>query len=212
MIRFENIHLSFGRVPVIENLSLKIKRGEKVVVLGRSGSGKTSLFSMILGFVKPDKGRILFDGTVLDDQSVWQVRKKIAYIDQDISLGSIITSELIDSISKLKVNSMLVFSKERIHNLLEQFELPLSILDKYTQELSGGERQRLAIVIAALLERKVFLLDEVTSSLDKHLKEKVVDFFLQRDDITCLISSHDPQWYAGNSVKIFNVEDKKWKQ
>ena len=212
MIQFEKIHLSFNAMPIIEDLSLGINAGEKVVMLGKSGSGKTSLFSMILGFIKPDKGRVLFEKTVLNDESVWQIRKKIAYIDQDISLGNATASELIDSIFKLKANSKLVFDKDRLQNLLEHFELATNILDKHTQALSGGERQRLAIVIAALLDRKVFLLDEVTSSLDKHLKEKVADYFLQRDDITCLISSHDPQWYSSDSVKIFNVEEKKWKQ
>ncbi len=212
MIKFEKIHLIFGRVPVIEDLSLNIKAKEKVVLFGRSGSGKSSLFSMLLGFVKPDKGRILFNGKVLDDETVWQVRREAVYVDQDISLGNTTASELIDSVSKLKANSHLVFSKDKIHGLLEDFGLSPSVLDKHLPTLSGGERQRIAIIITLLLERKVFLLDEVTSSLDEHLKKKVVDYFANRDDITCLISSHDPQWYNNDSIKVFNVEEKRWEQ
>ena len=212
MIKFDKIELSFDGVKIIEDLTLNIAPTEKVVVLGSSGSGKTSLFSLILGFVKPDRGNIFLEGKPLNAQSVWQVRKRIAYIDQDISLGSVVVSELIDSIFKLKANSKIDFKKADLQNLLEYFELSSNIVDKYTQSLSGGERQRLAIIISILLERKVFLLDEVTSSLDKRLKKKVVDYFLERDDITCLINSHDPEWLKNSKTKIFDVEEKEWKQ
>ena len=77
--------------------------------------------------------------------------------------------------------------------------------------MSGGERQRLAIIISVLLKRNIFFLDEITSALDKHLKKKVADFFVEKDDWTAIIISHDPVWLENQSVKVFDLEEGKWK-
>jgi len=212
MIKFQNISLSFNKKSVISNLSLEIKQGEKVIILGKSGSGKSSLLSLVLGFIKTDSGEIIFDSTQINEKSVWDIRKKIAYIDQDVSLGIGRSSEIFHFISKLKSNSHLDFSQDKLNPLLEYFELPNNILEKDTENLSGGERQRLAIIISILLARNTFFLDEVTSALDKHLKEKVADYFLNRRDWTCMIISHDPVWLENPITKVFNFEEKKWER
>ena len=212
MINFENINLSYNGKEVITNLSLTIKQGEKVVVTGKSGSGKSSLLAMILGFAEPNKGEITFDGTLIDDKTIWDIRKKIAYVDQDVNLGAGKLPALLDTISKLKINSHLNFSKQKLNELLEYFEFNGDIINKNVEELSGGERQRLAIIIAILLERKIFLLDEITSALDKHLKKIVAEYFIDKKDSTCLIVSHDYVWIDNPSVKVFDLETKTWKQ
>ena len=86
------------------------------------------------------------------------------------------------------------------------------MLRKDPSELSGGEKQRLAIIVSILLERKVFLLDEVTSSLDKHLKKKVINYFIEQDDWTIVAISHDPGWLDNPRVSIFDLEIGKWGQ
>ena len=95
--------------------------------------------------------------------------------------------------------------------LLGYFEFNEDIVDKNIEDLSGGERQRLAIVISVLLGRDVFFLDEVTSALDKHLKKKVVDYFVKRKDWTSLVVSHEPLWLENPAVKVFSLEERKWK-
>ena len=211
MITFDHIHLAFDGRKILNDLSFEVKRGEKVVVLAKSGSGKSSLFSLVLGFIEPDEGEVFFDGRMLDEKIVWEVRKKIAYIDQDVSLGDGKIPDLLDFVLKLKANIHLDAFRERLQELLQYFELDKEVIKKDIENLSGGERQRLAIIIAVLLQRDVFLLDEVTSALDKQLKKKVADFFIAREDWTCLVISHDPVWLENPAVKIFKLEEGKWK-
>ncbi|MCD4848631.1 MAG: ATP-binding cassette domain-containing protein [Candidatus Aegiribacteria sp.] len=212
MIKFNNIHLSYNGKTVIHNLSFEIQQRDKVVILGKSGSGKSSLFSMILGFVKPSEGEVIFDGMRVDEKSIWDIRKKVAYIDQDVSIGSGNIIDLLGFVSRLKTNMHLDFSKDKVDDLLRYFELTGDFIDKNVEDLSGGERQRLAVVISVLLERNIFFLDEVTSSLDKHLKKKVADYFVKRKDWTSLVISHDPVWLENPSVKVFALEEGRWKQ
>ncbi|MEA2109776.1 MAG: ABC transporter ATP-binding protein [Pseudomonadota bacterium] len=211
MIAFNHIHLSFNGKKIIDDLSLAVDQGEKVVVLAKSGTGKSSLFSLVLGFIEPDEGEVFFDGRMIDEKSVWEVRKKIAYVDQDVSLGGGKILDLLDLVAKLKTNIYLDGFREQLQELLQYFELDKEVIKKDIEDLSGGERQRLAIIIAVLLQRDVFLLDEVTSALDKQLKKKVADFFVAREDWTCLVISHDPVWLENPAVKIFNLEEGEWK-
>jgi putative ABC transport system ATP-binding protein len=212
MIEFNNIHLSYNGKAIIQNLSFEIQQGDKAVILGKSGSGKSSLFSLVLGFIKPSEGEVIFDGMRVDEKNVWDIRKKVAYIDQDVSIGAGSIIDLISFVSRLKTNMHLDFTKERVNDLLRYFELTGDFIDKNIEDLSGGERQRLAIVISVLLERDIFFLDEVTSSLDKHLKKKVANYFVGRKDWTAIVISHDPVWLDNPSIKVFALEEGKWKQ
>ncbi len=211
MIQFKNVDLSFNGKKIINNLSFEIKQGEKVVFSGKSGSGKSSVFNLLLGFTDPDSGKIIFKEKHVDEKSVWDVRKDVAYIDQDVSLGDGKVAELFNFVSGLKANALLDFNERKFDELLTYFELEKDIPDKDTGDLSGGERQRLSIVIAILLKRDIFFLDEVTSSLDGHLKQKVVDYFVAEKEWTCLVNSHDSIWLDSPGVKIFDLEEGKWR-
>lgn len=90
---------------------------------------------------------------------------------------------------------------------MRELELEYDILDKNFQELSGGEKQRIGILITFLLNRDIYLLDEITSALDVNLKKKVADYFLAREDWTILEISHDREWYR-DWVEIIDLGNK----
>ncbi|MBZ0167249.1 MAG: energy-coupling factor ABC transporter ATP-binding protein [Candidatus Omnitrophica bacterium] len=212
-INFDDVWLSYqdGK-KIFSGLSLKVGRGEKVILKGRSGLGKSSLFSLLLGFVRPDHGTVFFDGDCVDDKSVWEVRKKVAFIDQDVSVGEGRVADWMTFVAGFKANASLDMGDQRVKDLMTYFELGPDIWHKDVAELSGGERQRVAIVVAVLLDRKVFLLDEVTSALDKSLKEKVAEFFVRENGWTVVVISHDPVWLDQSVVKVFNLEDATWER
>lgn len=212
MIKLVDVSLAYNGKAVLEKFSLEIKTEAKAVILGKSGLGKSSLFSLILGFTTPNKGKVFFDGSLVDKKTVWDIRKKVAYVDQDVSIADGNISHWLDFVFHLKANGSAGFDRKKVKDLLDFFELGVNLLDKDTSELSGGERQRLAIIVSILLERKVFILDEVTSSLDKHLRKKVVNYFTERDDWTIVVISHDPVWLDNPRVRVFDLEVGKWRQ
>lgn len=212
MIKYEKIKLDFNSKTIFNDFSCQIANGEKAVLLGRSGLGKSSLFGLILGFIQPQEGKVFFDGTPVDEHSIWQIRQKIAFVDQDVSIGDYKVSEWFSFVAGIKSNHSLNFSEKRISELMDFFELSRDLLDKDISDLSGGERQRMAIAVSVLLERNVFLLDEVTSALDKDLKRKTADFFIERKDWTVVSISHDAVWLDNPHVKVFDLEKKTWKQ
>ena len=211
MIRYDGISLSFGSDKLFNDFSLEIKKGEKVVLAGKSGIGKSSLLYLILGFLRPRNGRVLFEGKPVNEHTIWDIRRKIAFIDQDMSIGDHTVLEWFDFVGNLKANQAMDFSRETIKKLMDLFELGSGLLGKNISDLSGGERQRVAIIVCALLKRDVFLLDEATSALDRSLKARVVDFFTAQNRWTVLSISHDTEWLDNPSVKIYNMEARSWK-
>lgn len=190
IVEYNNINLSFDRKIILENFSLRINPGEKILISGKSGKGKSTLLRMLLGFQTPDSGQIFIDGKELSNDKIFDFRKYYAYVNQDITIRNEKVREVLKEISTYKGNN---FTGTLSEELLEQFEMNKELLEKKTSDLSGGERQRLGIVLAIMLDRPIFLLDEVTSALDAQLKEKVVQYFEQTDK-TVISISHDPEW------------------
>ncbi|SDN56426.1 putative ABC transport system ATP-binding protein [Desulfonauticus submarinus] len=210
MLEFKNIDLKFKDKIIFSNFNFKVSSNEKIVLIGKSGCGKSTLFELALGFKQPDKGKIIFYGEPVTSNSIWKIRKKIAYVDQRVSLPNQKVSHFIDFVFSLKHNSCLKPKNTEIIHCLRLFELNEDIFQKQIDDLSGGEKQRLTLAIAVLLKRKIFFLDEVTSSLDVKLKQKVVEYFFNTQDITVISISHDIEWQKHLKAKIFDVEKKEW--
>jgi len=199
MISFESVSHGVGNTKIFSNLTLCVKKNEKVLILGKSGIGKTSLFRLILGFEQPESGIILVDGLHLVKEHIHQIRQKIFYLSQDIDLMDDIVLRLLTIVWEFNFSKELPM--EEVNRHLIFLELSPDILRKRTRELSGGERQRMGLLMGFLLDRPIWLLDEPTSALDDAMKEKIATHILSLDK-TMIIISHDHCWQNNSIVRI----------
>ncbi|KAF5052349.1 Lactococcin-G-processing and transport ATP-binding protein LagD [anaerobic digester metagenome] len=203
IIRYESAGISFGRKKVLSDFSLCIRRGKKVLMKGKSGTGKSTLIKILMGFEKLSEGSVYYRGKPLSPQVAWQVRKEVAYVSQDTDLGEGPVKALLEEVNSYRPNREKM-KPEKLHMFMNELELEKDILDKNFENLSGGEKQRIGILIALLLERDIFLLDEATSALDSGLKKKVADSFLKQAGWTLFIVSHDREWES-KEVEIVEI-------
>lgn len=193
MIEFKDIVVSYGNKNVFNGFNLKIEKGHKVLLNAPSGAGKSTLFRLLLGFDKPKSGVITVQGKKIDRSSIMDIRSKISYVSQDVDLRKENLKELLEEIFTYRGNRDKKFDVSKLQELLKEYNLSDEILDKNVSQLSGGERQRIGLIIAMLLDRDIWILDEVTSALDKELKEKVARNIIAQDK-TVIIISHDSIW------------------
>ena len=203
IIKYENIGKFFGSKKVISDFSIRILRGRKILLRGKSGTGKSTLFKMLLGFEKPSEGSLYYRGKPVNSQVAWEIRKEVSYVSQDTDLGEGPVKDLLDEIFTYLPNRE-KRSPEKLNTLMKEFELEKDILNKNFENLSGGEKQRIGILIALMLGRDIFLLDEATSALDSELKKRVVDHFLKHEDWTLFVISHDKEWER-DEVEIVEI-------
>lgn len=199
MISIESVTHDIGKARIFSDLSLSVNKNEKVLILGKSGLGKTSLFRLILGFEQPGSGKILVNGLTLDKDHVHQIRQQLFYLSQDIDLRNETILDLVTNIWEFNFSKKLCL--EEINQQLTFLELSPDILQKKTGELSGGERQRLGLLIGFLLNRPIWLLDEPTSALDDAMKKKIAIRILSLDK-TMVIISHDHCWQGSSALRI----------
>jgi len=193
IIRTENLSFSDGENSILENINLTINEGEHIVFTGPSGSGKTSILLTILGYNIPTEGHVYFRKSIVGGKSIALLRSEVSYISQEPVTGAPTFREALLLPFTFKKNRGKNPKEEEIAALLDLLKLDLSILDKSSAQLSGGEKQRLAIARELLMEKKIFILDEITSSLDPESK-KAVMALLSRKEYTLLSISHDSDW------------------
>lgn len=184
----------------VDHVSFSIPRGTTHSLVGESGSGKTTLARILLGFQKPDSGRVLIDGediTRLKGEALRQLRKKIqlvyqnpfASLDPSQTLFRVIEEPLLN-FEKIPAD----VRRERVLDIARRVALPEALLSRKPRELSGGQRQRVAIARALILEPKVLILDEATSALDVTVQAQILTLLQQLQDslgLTYLFISHD---------------------
>lgn len=193
MIRFKDVSLSLGNKQLLKNFNLRIRKGDKVLLAAQSGSGKTSLLRLILGFTDPDAGKILFNKKALTPVNIQKIRRQIAYLSQDVDFPNGKVSEVFQEIFQFSANKHLPYSEAILREKLSAYDLPETLLTKNTSVISGGERQRLGWILIQLLDRPVLLLDEPTSAMDEKQKQRFIDYVVQtRKTVVCV--SHDPAW------------------
>jgi putative ABC transport system ATP-binding protein len=195
-IEIRDLTVRFGPRCLFDGLSIRLAPGEKATVTGRSGSGKTTLLRCVLGFVVPDQGTIRIEGEPLTPRSVWRLRTRLAYVAQEPDLGEGTVRDVLERPFAYHVNAHLRDNLARTDELFARFLLPRSLLDDEIATLSGGEKQRVALVSALLLERRILLLDEASSALDKTSEAAIRDDLSARADLTVLSVSHKPEGFG----------------
>lgn len=195
MIKFENISKSFDDKLALDNINFNIYDGEFFVIVGSSGSGKTTCLKMINRLIDPSKGNIYIDGKNIRSMDIRNLRLDIGYVLQQGALFPNMTVyENIDLIPEMKKISK-DKRKEKIRTFLKKVGLaPDKYLGRYPDELSGGEAQRVGILRAIIANPKILLMDEPFSALDPIFKNQLQDLVKEIHDeikITTVFVTHD---------------------
>jgi len=194
IIEFENVTLSYGNRIVLDDISFKINSGQIFGMLGPNGVGKSTIFNLITGLIKPKSGKIKINGEDATEYPVYLRTKrfKVGYVPQYGGFFNDLT--LIDNL--MAIGEIVLenknLMKERINYLLSKFELE-NIKDVKGKFLSGGQKKKLVIALSLLSQPKVLLLDECFAALDvltiKMLQEIIVNL-QQENNITICICDH----------------------
>ena len=194
IISLENISLSFGKRIILDNVSFKINQGQILGMLGPNGVGKSTIFNLITGLIKPDFGKIKFNATDVVDYPIYlrTTKFKIGYVPQYGGYFSELTLlENLKAIAEIVIKDK-NFINHKIDQLIAKFELD-AIRDIKAKFLSGGQKKKLVIALALLSEPKVLLLDECFAALDvltiKMLQEIIVNLQTE-NNITICICDH----------------------
>lgn len=177
--------------PVVDNVSLRVAPGEYVAIVGPSGSGKSSLFRLLLGFEKPESGAVFFDGKALDTLDVSAVRRQLGVVLQNARLASGSIYENICGGLPLPLEQ--AWAAARMAGLDDDIrKLPMGMhtaIAEGINTLSGGQRQRVMIARAVARRPRVLLFDEATSSLDNR-SQAVVSDSLGALNVTRIVIAH----------------------
>jgi osmoprotectant transport system ATP-binding protein len=195
MIEFQNITRSFGAVRAIDGMNLKIERGEFVVLIGASGSGKSTMLKMINRMESHDSGKILFKGEEIYKFKVRDLRLRMGYAIQSVGLFPHWTVERNIGV----VPQMLGWSDdkiaERVSTLLQLFDLePQTYRQRFPHELSGGQQQRVGVARALAADPDVLLMDEPFGALDPVIRaslQQEIKRVHQSSGKTIVMVTHD---------------------
>jgi peptide/nickel transport system ATP-binding protein len=194
---------SFGKVSyvkAVDNVSLDVKRGEILGIIGESGSGKSTLAYSIVGLQKPTSGTIAFEGTELEPsykKRSMELKRVIQIIFQDPG-SSLNPAHTVKKIIGLPLRVHKTVSRGQIENtvdsLLKDIELPSTYKYRKPSSMGGGQRQRISIARALATNPKLLVLDEPTSALDVSVQAKVINMLLRlqvEHDLTYVFITHD---------------------
>ncbi len=195
IIEIAGLHKWFGDLHVLNDISLQVNRGERIVICGPSGSGKSTLIRCLNGLERHDRGKIVIDGIELgeDHRQLARVREEVGMVFQHFNLFSHL--RIIDNLT-LGPRRVRKASKKEAEETARYYLEKIRIADKalkYPGELSGGQQQRVAIARSLCMKPKVLLFDEPTSALDPEMVKEVLEVMIElaREGMTMLVVSHE---------------------
>ncbi len=213
-IEIKNVSFDYDKTNIIDDISLNIKKGEIIGISGDSGSGKTTLINLIIGFLKPKKGKIIVNNhDIFEDLKTWQ--STISYISQQnfvygaSILENVTLENNIDKINTDKFYNAL--KSAHLYDFVKQLkDKENTILSDNVLNISGGQKQRIAIARSFYFDRDFIILDESLNALQEDLQEQIIrDLKKNQNELTVIIVSH----YKKNlSIcdKIFDMNNKSF--
>jgi phospholipid/cholesterol/gamma-HCH transport system ATP-binding protein len=201
MIEFKNVTLYLNERKVLDDLSFTIADGEILLLVGGSGSGKSTILKLIMGLWRPDSGEILIDGqdiTKMSEKELLKVRRHFGIVFQD---GALFDSLTVEENVGFYLREALKMPEEEVRKLVCEELGVLGLrpfLNYYPAELSGGMRKRVAIARAAIKHPHCLLYDEPTAGLDPISAQRVVDMIedLYKQNVTSVIVTHEIHYFS----------------
>jgi len=202
---------NFSDEFLFNNINLEIKKGDKIGILGESGSGKSTFIDLLIGFLKPSTGEILINDNQ-KNSNLLNLTSNIGYVPQNVYIIDGTIEENIALNTKKK-------DKDKINNLIEfclLSNLSNDLKKKQTLNLgekgstvSGGQKQRIAIARSLYQNPKLLILDEATNALDEEMEEKLMDNLFNQSDIETIIIINHRKSSLKNCNKFFKLDNKK---
>lgn len=210
LIRFENVEKYYENgKKIIENLNFTINSGEFITLIGKSGSGKTTMLKLINGLINPNSGKIFIKDKEINEWDIIELRRSIGYVIQQIGLFPHMTVEdNIGYVLKIKKESKENIRK-RAEELIELVGLTKDYLKKYPRELSGGQRQRIGVARALASNPDIILMDEPFGAVDEITRRTLQEEILKLQENlkkTIVFVTHDIEeaFKLGSRIVLFD--------
>ena len=210
LVEFRGVSYEIAGKPILLDLSLRIEAGETLVLLGRSGSGKTTALKMINGMLVPTRGQVLVDGKSTTEWDPIRLRRRMGYVIQEVGLFPHFTvRDNIGLVPKLEGWTPADIDS-RVNLLLEKVGMPPEeFRTRYPRQLSGGQRQRVGVARALAADPPVLLFDEPFGALDPVTRLELQQQFLalQRDfKKTSIFVTHDVReaMHLGSNIALLD--------
>lgn len=173
-VKFDNISKDYSGKKILDNINFHIEENKITSIIGKSGSGKSTILKTINGLIKPSGGKVIVFNREIDYNRIYELRLQIGYSVQGTGLfPHMNVNENISILAKLQKTWSKDQIRERTEHLMNLVNLPSEFKSKYPYQLSGGEQQRVGICRAMMLNPKIFLLDEAFGALDPTTKNEI---------------------------------------
>lgn len=211
IIELRNVTFSYSEEdarPALNNVSLTIQQGEWIAIIGPNGSGKSTLAKTINGLIEANSGEVIIEGTTLNAETVWDVRKKIGMVFQNPDnqfVGSTVQDDVAFGLENVGIPREEMV--KRVADAVAAVNMA-NFMDKEPARLSGGQKQRVAIAGIVALSPDIIILDEATTMLDPEGRHEVIETIQEikeKENLTVISITHDID-EAAKANRIFVME------
>lgn len=215
MIEVRHLNKSFGAQPILEDMSFLIEEGESLVIIGRSGGGKSVLLKHIIGLLQPDSGQVLIDDediTHMKERDLIRVRSKFGMVFQGAALfDSMTVAENVGFALDRQKKFTEKETARKVAEVLDMVELP-GVEKKKPSELSGGMRKRVSLARAIIYQPRILLYDEPTTGLDPIVSDSIDKLIIRVTEclkVTTIVVTHDMRSARRVGHRILMLHNKK---